>query len=95
VGGTEKNADGFTRVGLPANLSDIVRATLIVHYKSDTSLWEIRINNVSTGMKFSVPGRYDVTAFIASDSGARMFANAGYLSATGLAEYQLELLVRT
>lgn len=85
--------DDFSRVSLPASLDDVVRAELVVHAKGDTSAGTLAINGVSTGTTISLPGRYDVTAFVARPStGPQMFARiTGH---TGSVQYALELLVR-
>jgi len=94
---TASAPDTFSRVSLPATLTDIVKATLVVQYKADGSAWAIEVNSTQQ-FQVATAGRYDVTPFVAKLSGQqRMYARLLSLGAgsTGAWEIALELLVKT
>lgn len=82
--------DVYSRVNLPAALDDVIRAELVVQSKSDASPKTIEINGTPRAT-FTAPGRYDITGWVASQDGPRMYTRA--TGGTGSAEYALELLV--
>lgn len=87
-------ADAYSRVNLPVNLADVVKATVVVQVKGDTSAATINVNGVATPITVQVANRYDVTPYVArSVTGEqRMYVNlSGH---TSTAEYMTELLVR-
>lgn len=91
----DKLADAYSRVSLPTDIKDVVRAELVVQVKADTSLQTIELNGTSTGPAVTATGRYDVTPYIArAAGGAEPRAFARLTGGTGGAEYALELLVR-
>jgi hypothetical protein len=84
--------DAFTRVSLPEDLSAIVRATLVVQSKGDTSTGTIAVNGVGVAVTLQTAGRYDVTQYVARDgSSQRMYCHVG--GHTSSCEYMLEMLV--
>lgn len=85
--------DTASRVSLPLDLSDVLRADLVVHHKTDSSAITINVNGASTGITFTSTGRYDLRAFVARD-GTRPRMYAQLTGGTGVTEFALELLVR-
>jgi hypothetical protein len=58
--------DTYSRVVLPANIRDVVRATVVVTYKGDTSPWDLYVNGTSRIVGITRPGRYDITPWLGS-----------------------------
>lgn len=87
--------DIYSRTSLPSDLSTVVAATLVIQYKGDTSAGTITINGASTPLTAQVPGRYDVTPYVARPATGEQRMYAGLTGHTSVAELMLELLVRT
>lgn len=89
--------DAYSRVALPATLTDVVKATLVVQTKTDGSAWAIEVNGAQR-FQVATAGRYDVTPFVAKLPGEqRMYARLLSLGAgsTGIWDIAFELLVKT
>jgi hypothetical protein len=87
-------ADIYSRVSLPTDLATIVGATLVLQAKGDTSAGTITVNGTATPLTAQVADRYDITPYVARITGEqRMYINlSGH---TSIAEYMVELLIRT
>jgi hypothetical protein len=90
---------GFSSAPLPMDIADVVKATLVVGYKTDTSTWTASIHTgASSILSFNTAGRYDVTPFIKartdSVGGAGREVAVGMTGGTGTSQGWAELLVR-
>jgi hypothetical protein len=90
---------GFSSAPLPADLADVVRATLVVGFKTDASAWTASIHTGTASiLTFNTAGRYDVTPFVKartdSIGGVGRECAAGMTGGTGTSQGFLELLVR-
>ncbi len=95
VGGNTggQSSDAYSRVGVPVNLANLAKATVVVQTKTDASVWTFEVNAVNTGVTFTGPGRFDVTPWAGRfGSDPRMFVRG--LPGTGAVEMSIELLVR-
>lgn len=90
--------DLYSRVGAPPSTDDIVKAEFIVTYGDNATTYAIYVNNVDTGLRFTQPGRYDITPFVKRDGAAqgsqRFYAHAVLVSGSGSAEYYIEMLTK-
>jgi len=88
------STDTYSRVSLPANMANVVRATFVVEsIIAAGTAQTIYINNISTGLAFTAAGRYDVTGFVGRD-GTNARAAASTVGGTTQCDYKLELLLR-
>ena len=89
------NPDLYTRALLPVNVTDVVRAEFVIHYKSDLTVWDIEINDVKR-LSISRTGRYDVTPWVDRvGNEPKMYARAvAGATGTGNLSYTLELVVK-
>lgn len=90
---------GYSSVPLPWDLTDVVRATLIVGFKTDASAWTIRVLTGETAFAtYNTAGRYDITPYVKarSDSigGSGREMAVGMTGGTGTSQGWAELLVR-
>lgn len=87
-----QDSDAFSRCPMPVDIGRVIKATFVVMSKSDVSEWTIEVNGVSTGIKFTTNGRFDVTAWAKRDgTNPRCYARG--VPVTGTLECQLELLI--
>jgi hypothetical protein len=91
LGGTTGAGAGTStsRVALPPNLDDIIKATLVVTSKSDQSSWSVAVNGTARA-SVTAAGRIDLTQWLDRDGGApsmRVVASGG----TGDISYAIEL----
>jgi hypothetical protein len=92
------NDSNLSRVTLPRNLDDIIRAEVVCFRKGDTSTWTfVTYPAGATIATFTTPIRIDVSPYVERQtvSGAlmpEMIINA--TGGTGAAYFQIELLVR-
>jgi hypothetical protein len=90
--------DGYTRVPLPTNMDDVVRAVLVVRLLTGVA-WRMEINDVDLGTPaaaISALGRYDVTAHVAQQQPGRPQMKARLIGGAGGDTYAvtLELTIR-
>jgi hypothetical protein len=84
--------DAYTRATLPLDLAAVVNATMVVQYKSDTSTWNVEVNDTNR-LTITAAGRYDVTPWIDRvNNEPKMYARC--TGGTGYLSYNLELIVR-
>jgi hypothetical protein len=89
-----------SRVTLPYDVADVIRAEIVVGNKSNTTSWRVDLlSPVVTGITtFSTVGRFDITPYVraridgAGGGGRAMIVQA--VGGTGTQEFALELLVR-
>ena len=91
--------DQYSRLALPADMSAITRAVLVVLAKSDASTWTVEINGTAPAgvAQVAAVGRYDITsALVQSAAGApQAFARLVWGgTGTGAWLIQLELTLR-
>lgn len=99
VGTSTAGADATSRVALPSDLAKIVRAELVVLFKSDASAMGVTVAGdgggpVVTPIAVDRPGRFDVSGYVARGGATSFYTwNAFLTGGTGSAEYMLELVV--
>ena len=98
LGTVSFNDSGISRVTLPANLDDVVKAEVVCFRKADASTWTfVTYPAGATILTFTTVGRYDITPYIERQVAGgvvypEMIVNA--TGGTGVAYFQLELTVR-
>lgn len=89
--------DTVSRVVLPPNVGDVIKAEVVVFYKSDTSAWNININGTNRRTGITAPDRYDVTEWVLNSvaTGGTRYVYADMNGpGTGQSGFYLELTVR-
>ncbi len=90
-------SDVYSRVALPADRNDLIKAELVVHYAVIATPFTINGSFGATPIVVTHAGRYDFTAYAQSEVNTNQRQDRFYATlagGTGAAEYYVELTVR-
>lgn len=82
----------YTIVALPLDLTDVVKAELVVRNKSNASQMDIEVNGTARYGIHTI-GRYDLTPYVAAAAGTQGM-HARLTGGSGSSDYMLELKVK-
>lgn len=84
--------DPFSRASLPYNVEEVVKGTLYILNKANTSSWSVEINGTNRFSVVSV-GTYEITAWAKPDASNPQI-NVQLTGGSGVVVYKTEFLVR-
>jgi hypothetical protein len=91
--GSTANADAYSRVPLPTDVTNVTKAEIVVLAVSGATTFSLEVNGIIRYTGLLTVGRYDILPWVARPNGVdpRMFARAIVTAGPGPVEIQLQI----